>query len=110
MRDVYGQECQCAACEMRREREGRHSGWAEVTLMFFLEARNKALTNLDLSYAKGMLPNASDDVLLNAMHKARYECTAVCDQLRHESRAWLESKGSERFGGLPFPPTGELPK
>lgn len=47
---------------------------------------------------------------LNALHKARYECSDIEDALRHESRMWLEANGHDRFGGEAWPPAGELPK
>lgn len=74
-------------------------------------ARNKAFRELDMGFARAAFPNASsDEVLLMAMHKARYECLDMEDALRHESRAWLEERGYERFKGQPWPTDGSLPK
>ena len=70
--------------------------------------RNAALSTLDLAWARENLPTASDEVLLASMHKARYEIPSISDELRHESRRWLEEQGQSRFGGLPWPPEGVL--
>ena len=55
-----------------------------------------ALMHLDMEYAREM------------MHKVRYELVTMPPALRHESRAWLEKFGFNRFGQLPWPPEGEL--
>ena len=71
--------------------------------------RHAALTALDMAWARKLIPNASsDDVLLAAMHKARYEIPSLPDELRHESRRWLEERSLSRFGKLPWPPAGQL--
>ena len=68
------------------------------------------LTALDLDYARRLFPQArSDQVLLAALHKARYECLEIEPRLRHESRAWLEGHAYGRLNGLPWPPMGKLP-
>lgn len=75
----------------------------------YLANRNAALTSLDLEWAKKQMPGASETVLECAMHKARYECTAIDRQLRRDSAAWLRKNN---FGGLtgPLLPEGELPE
>ena len=74
------------------------------------EQRNVALTNLDVAWARDYMPGASsDEVRLIAMHKARYECTGLTDDLRHASREWLQQRGYNRLHGA-FLPDGELPE
>ena len=72
--------------------------------------RNRALLALDLKWARERFPEeSSDEVLLTAMHKARYECIDLPAVARQESRAWLEVRGFSRTKGLPFPSDGSLP-
>lgn len=81
------------------------------SFMHAIEARNRALANLDMEYARRMIPLASsDDVRLVALHKARYDCTQIASELRHESGAWLRKQGLSRVTGEPLLPEGELPK
>lgn len=76
----------------------------------FVRERNRALTELDMDYARRMLPDASnDEVRMIAMHKARYDCTQIANDLRHASGAWLRERGYKRLGGIPLLPEGELP-
>lgn len=73
--------------------------------------RNSALSALDMEWARRTMPDASsDDVRLLAMHKARYECTDLADELRHTSAAFLVERGSTRFNGEPLLPLGLLPR
>ncbi len=66
--------------------------------------RNKALETLDMDYARRTMPHASDDaVRLLAMHKARYECRDISDELRRESERYLKAANSTRIHGLPWP-------
>ncbi len=75
-----------------------------------LAERNAALVTLDMDYARRMLPTASsDEVRLLAMHKARYECTAIAAEFRHASGHWLREHGSKRMDGSELLPEGELP-
>jgi hypothetical protein len=70
----------------------------------------EALRKLDVTYARKMFPNAiSDEALLVALHKARYETVSIEPELRHASGAWLRKRGFGRVGGLPLLPTGKLP-
>ena len=79
-------------------------------LQKWIEERNRGLAALDMEYARKMLPGASSDfMLLLAMHKARYECTDLSDDLRHESAKWLREGGWSRMTGGPLLPDGELP-
>ena len=76
----------------------------------FKTRRDKALRELDMDYAREMLPHASnDEVRLLALHKARYECTSIEDHFRLESKAWLRE---HHCGGIraPLLPGDELPK
>lgn len=76
----------------------------------FLAKRNKALIDLDLEYARKMIPGArDDDVLLMSMHKARYSVTTIPAELRHASGAWLRERGLGAMSG-PLLPEGELPE
>jgi len=79
-------------------------------LKAMLERRNAALANLDLEYAREMTGGKDDVVLLMALHKARYECTALADDLRNFSALWLRGHGYKRFDGSDLLPNGELPK
>ena len=84
----------------------------ECSLESFLVERDKALLSLDLEYARKLFPGApvDDEVLLNALHKARYECKDLPTEARHESANWLRSRGYGRMAGLPLLPPGELPE
>jgi hypothetical protein len=74
------------------------------------DERNKALTTLDMNYARRLMPEASSDhVRLMAMHKVRYECPFVTDELRHASADWLRKHEYSRMDGTPLLPAGELP-
>lgn len=72
--------------------------------------RNRAFEMLDMNYARAMLPNSSDEVRLVALHKSRYECCQISDDLRRESEAWLKRRGFSRFKGQPWPADGSLPQ
>lgn len=77
----------------------------------FLTERNRALVNLDIAWARSQLRIAdgcSDELILISLHKARYECTAIDDLLRHQSGQWLRDRGFKRLYGQEFEP--ELPK
>ncbi len=56
--------------------------------------RNLALAELDLEWArvatKGHLTN---DGLLAALHRARFDCVDIPEELRLESAAWLQAQG-----------------
>lgn len=75
-----------------------------------LQRRNIAFRMLDVAYARRRCPELSSDyAALVALHKARYECVAIEDSLRHASRRFLEARGLTRYRGIPWPPDGELP-
>lgn len=76
----------------------------------WLAERKLALETLDMAYARRNFPNASsDEVLLLAMHKARYECTDIAANLRRASEKWLKARDFNRVHDLPWPKKG-LPK
>jgi hypothetical protein len=76
----------------------------------YVRSRNEALTNLDMDWAKAMMPSApSDWMLLAAMHKARYDCPDITEKLRHQSGDWLRQHGMGAMFGVLLPP-GELPQ
>lgn len=83
---------------------------ADKELADFLAERNKALAKMDMDYAEKMMPKARHEVRLMAMHKARYECTAIAPVLRSESGEWLRNNGLGRLDGSPILPHGELPE
>jgi hypothetical protein len=55
--------------------------------------RNEALINLDIAWAKLQAPHLDERILLVGLHKARYDCTAIENKLRHESGEWLRENG-----------------
>lgn len=76
-----------------------------------IEERNIALSNLDLDYARKLMPQASsDDVLLLGLHKARYDCIAIARELRHESADFLRKHGCKDMNGQDILPEGILPE
>jgi hypothetical protein len=52
---------------------------------------------------------ASDAVMLESMHKARYLCTVLEDHYRHESAAWLRQR-NVKINKEELLPPGELPR
>jgi hypothetical protein len=79
-------------------------------LQQFLTDRNAALRTLDIEWARKMCPGASSEyILLLALHKARYSCTAIEPELRHASAAWLREGGHGAMC-VPLLPEGELPE
>jgi len=87
----------------------------DAELAAFLTERNRALTELDIEWARKNareacdrtgLPMPSDEVMLIALHKARYVCKSIEPLLRRESGKWLLNEGY-KHGLLP---EGELPE
>lgn len=73
--------------------------------------RNKALSELDMEWARRKMPEATNDhIRLLAMHKSRYECLHIDAQLRHDSGKWLKENGYKRMFGMELLPEGELPE
>lgn len=75
----------------------------------YIMERNEALSSLNLDWARSVIPGADSEALLCAMHKARYECSAIAKELRHESGAWLKDRGFKRLGGFELLDEGILP-
>jgi len=76
----------------------------------FVRKRNEALVALDMDWARDRMPGSTtDEIRLMAMHKARYECTGIADDLRHDSRKWLQERGFQRLVD-DFLPGEELPR
>jgi hypothetical protein len=75
----------------------------------FLARRNRALADLDLEYAKEVTGSDNEEILLMALHKARYECVQLDDDLRNFSALWLRQHGYKRDDGSDLLPHGELP-
>jgi hypothetical protein len=64
-----------------------------------------------MSFARKMLPAASDEVRLIAMHKGRYECVDIDASLRKESEQWLRERNYQRMYGCgDWPTDGTLPE
>jgi len=82
----------------------------DSALRAFITERNLALIGLDESYVAKTVPKAPAEMRLLILHKSRYECTAMPDNLRNESRAWLAERGYQRMTGTPLLPEGELPE
>ena len=56
-----------------------------------------AMKTLDIDWVRQQAADAgdtplSDDVILCALHKSRYEVEAIPKELRHESGHWLRKK------------------
>jgi hypothetical protein len=81
-----------------------------ATVDEYVKARDEALANLDLEWARNQCGGGSDEMLLVALHKSRYDAVRIAPELRHASRKWLEERGYKRIGGLPWPADGSLPK
>lgn len=93
-----------------RKAEGHLAMSYEKDLEQFLAERNQAFIALDIQWARRMAPGlTSDEAAILALHKARYECKQIPDDLRQDSRRFLIAAGSTRLGDLPWPPEGELP-
>ena len=75
----------------------------------YLERRNKALRALDENFVEEMVPTAPVEMRLLILHKARYDCTVIEADLRHESGRWLRAGGHTQMTGEPILPDGELP-
>ena len=77
----------------------------------YLEARNKALIEMDFDSVRNMLGiHATDHMCELVLHKSRYECTTIPAEFRHASGAWLRERGYRRMTGSPLLPEGQLPE
>lgn len=71
----------------------------------YIKTRDHALAKLDMSWARKMMPDASDDgVRLIAMHKARLEIIDMPADLRKDSARFLHAHGLTRVTGEPADP------
>jgi hypothetical protein len=82
--------------------------WNE-NLAAYLERRNEALRKLDVSFIAETMPSVRPELYLMILHKARYSCVQIEQELRHESGKWLLERGYGAMSG-PILPNGELPK
>lgn len=69
----------------------------------------RALSSLDLDWARRMFPGAPAEDLVTALHKARYHCTDLPRALRHQSAQWLRDRHLPDALGEPVLPEGQLP-
>ena len=78
----------------------------------FIDKRNQALITLDVNWAKTLSCNRglSDETILAGLHKARYECVHIPDELRIESGRWLKQKGLKRLTGESIEVPENLPE
>ena len=82
---------------------------AGTELEEFLRERNAALIALDENYVARKIPKAPADMRLLILHKSRYCCTAIPNELRHESGRWLRERGYKQMSAEAILPDGELP-
>jgi len=79
-------------------------------ILDFVRERDRALSALDMLWARRMMPQASgDDVRLLAMHKARIHSLGVSGALRRESMRWLAAGKHTDLMGNPVDGEGPLP-
>lgn len=82
-----------------------------MTLDAWRQERNKILAELDVDAAAAWVPGIYPrEVVLMALHKARYDCTDIATELRHASAAWLREQGCTDMRGQPILPEGQLPR
>lgn len=84
------------------------------TMQNWIAQRHQMLVTMDMKMGRALIQsgageNPTDEAVLIALHKARYEVPSIPDELRHASRAWLEANGHDRLRGIPWPPEGKLP-
>lgn len=78
----------------------------------YIKNRDDAFENDDLAFVRKALPEGvSDEVITMTFHKSRFECTAVSEGKRYESRNWLADRGLSRaIGGGPLTRDDPLPR
>lgn len=89
---------------VRRAQDSAHA----ITEVDAVEQR-RIMVECDVKRMMEIVPFTSEEAALVAIHKARYEVVGIADELRHESRRWLEANGFFRIKQLPWPPEGVLP-
>lgn len=76
----------------------------------YMKERDAALKALDVEWARRRFPYADTATLLLSLHKARYACTTIPAEYRHESGRWLRERGYHGVGSMPLLPEGQLPE
>lgn len=62
--------------------------------------RSRAIRELDVKWARKQNPRVvSEQAVLMALHKARYDCEDIEPELRAESAKWLKANGWEVLYG-----------
>lgn len=77
----------------------------------FLQERDEALKTLNIEWGRRNIVGRSgvdDEMVLAALHKARYQITYFDKSLRIESRRWLEARGMSWRQGMPWPTNDEF--
>lgn len=74
------------------------------------DEKDRIVRELDMSAAAKVFPMMNDDAIEPMLLKVRYEMTNMPDELRHESRRWLQANGFKRMREQSWPPEGELPE
>jgi hypothetical protein len=65
----------------------------------WIEERNRIMRDFDVEAGMKMMGCTDRMVAVMGLHKARYECLAISDDLRRESQAWLADNGVKRLAG-----------
>ena len=78
----------------------------------FVNDRDRQMKTLDVEAAKRslQLQDHEDAFVLLILHKARYMCTHMPKELRHESGAWLRAGNHRQYGGDPILPERQSPE
>jgi hypothetical protein len=74
------------------------------------ETRDRMLAEMNMQWARAMMPGTTDQIRIMAMHKARVEALSMDPALRMESIEWLRERGFGRGTGDDLPPPGMLPE
>lgn len=72
-------------------------GDEDAELAAWLKERDRVLLSLDIEGGRTLIqrPEASDEAILAALHKARVDVTAYDDAIRLESAQWLHDHGMQ---------------
>jgi N-acetylglutamate synthase-like GNAT family acetyltransferase len=73
------------------------------------KVRDRMLAEMNMQWAREMMPGTTDQIRIMAMHKARVEALDMDRALRLESIEWLRERGFSRGTGDTLPPPGMLP-
>jgi hypothetical protein len=89
----------------------RNSSLDRSAIEEFLEARNKAMLEMDFDFLRNHVGRPmSDEMCELTLHKARYSCTSLPAEARHASAKWLRERGYHGLGGEVILPEGQLPE